>query len=42
VEEVFGLGDLSSYEEAGLKALIPELRESIEKGTLFANEAGGQ
>eukprot|EP00884_Botryococcus_braunii_P018759 jgi/Botrbrau1/5567/Bobra.0023s0050.1 len=40
VEEVFGLGDLSAYEEAGLKALIPELHSSIEKGVIFAKEAG--
>jgi malate dehydrogenase len=34
-EKVFDLGDLSDYEKEGLKALIPELKASIEKGIEF-------
>lgn len=32
VEQIFGLGELSAYEAEGLKALMPELRQSIQKG----------
>jgi len=37
-EEIFGLGALSDYEQEGLKAMIPELASSIEKGIQFAKE----
>lgn len=37
VEEVFKLGEMSEYEQQGLKALLPELRASIDKGVEFAN-----
>jgi malate dehydrogenase len=36
VEEVYGLGELNDYEKAGLKAMMPELKSSIEKGIEFA------
>ena len=36
VEEIYGLGSLNEYEQAGLKAMMPELRASIEKGIAFA------
>lgn len=32
MEQIFGLGELSAYEAEGLKALMPELRQSIQKG----------
>jgi malate dehydrogenase len=38
VEEVFGLGPLSDYEQQGLESLKPELKASIEKGVKFANQ----
>ncbi|KAL4855483.1 malate dehydrogenase [Chlorella vulgaris] len=38
VEQIFGLGELSAYEAEGLKALMPELRQSIQKGEDFALE----
>jgi malate dehydrogenase len=38
VEEVFGLGPLSDYEQQGLESLKPELKASIEKGVEFANQ----
>lgn len=38
-EEIFGLGTLSSYEQEGLKAMIPELSASIEKGIQFAKDS---
>jgi malate dehydrogenase len=38
VEEIYGLGDLNDYEKTALKAMIPELGSSIEKGVKFANE----
>ncbi len=34
-EKVFPLGDLSDYEKEGLKAAIPELKSSIDKGVEF-------
>lgn len=34
-EKVFDLGELSEFEQAGLKDLIPELKASIEKGFEF-------
>ena len=34
-EKVHDLGELSEYEQAGLKALIPELKSSIDKGIEF-------
>jgi malate dehydrogenase len=34
-EKVFDLGELSDFEQAGLKDLIPELKSSIEKGFEF-------
>ena len=39
VEQIYGLGTLSDYETAGLKAMMPELRASIEKGIAFAKES---
>ncbi|PRW61160.1 malate mitochondrial isoform B [Chlorella sorokiniana] len=39
VEQVYGLGELNDYEKAGLKAMMPELRASIEKGISFAKES---
>ena len=38
VEQIYGLGELNDYEKAGLKAMMPELRASIEKGIQFAKE----
>ena len=38
VEQIYGLGELSDYEKAGLKAMMPELRASIEKGIQFAKD----
>lgn len=35
VEEIFGLGKLSDYEQRGLEALKEELQSSIEKGVSF-------
>jgi malate dehydrogenase len=35
VSEIYGLGDLSAYEQDGLKAMMPELTASIEKGVNF-------
>ena len=35
VSEIYGLGDLSDYEQEGLKAMMPELTASIEKGVNF-------
>eukprot|EP00889_Picochlorum_renovo_P001235 jgi/Picre1/28265/NNA_003671.t1 len=37
VEEVYGLGELNEYEQAGLKAMMPELKSSIDKGVEFAH-----
>ncbi len=34
-EKVFDLGELSDFEKAGLKDLIPELKASIDKGFEF-------
>jgi len=36
VEEVYGLGELNEYEQAGLKAMMAELKDSIAKGEEFA------
>lgn len=38
ISEIFGVGELSSYEQDGLKAMIPELTSSIEKGIAFAKD----
>lgn len=38
VEEVYGLGELNDFEKAGLKALIPELQASVDKGVKFVQE----
>ena len=38
VEEIFGLGTLSDFEQQGLEALKSELKSSIEKGINFANK----
>eukprot|EP00850_Spirogloea_muscicola_P020124 SM000207S06199 [mRNA] locus=s207:100552:102275:- [translate_table: standard] len=35
VEEVHGLGELSDYEKEALKKVLPELKDSIEKGVKF-------
>lgn len=34
-ERIFDLGELSEFEEAGLKDAIPELKASIQKGIEF-------
>jgi len=34
-EKMFDLGKLSDFEQAGMKDLIPELKDSIEKGFEF-------
>ena len=34
-EKIFDLGQLSEFEQAGMKDLIPELKDSIEKGFEF-------
>jgi hypothetical protein len=39
LEEVYDLGELSPYEEAGLKAMIPELQASIQKGIDFVAQS---
>ena len=36
IEEVLGLGDLSSSEKSGLEKLKPELKKSIDTGISFA------
>lgn len=36
-EKVMGLGELTDFEQAGLKDAIPELKASIQKGIDFAN-----
>lgn len=38
VEEIFGLGPLSEFEQKGLDNLKAELKSSIEKGIEFANK----
>lgn len=38
VEEIYGLGSLSKYEEECLDKLKPELLSSIQKGIEFANK----
>jgi malate dehydrogenase len=38
VEAIYGLGELNDYEKAGLKAMVPELKASIDKGVQFAHE----
>ncbi len=35
-EKVMGLGELTEFEQAGLKDAIPELKASIQKGIDFA------
>ena len=39
VEKIHGLGDLSEYEKAALKAMLPELISQIEKGVDFVKTA---
>uniref|UniRef100_A0A061RAG2 Malate dehydrogenase n=1 Tax=Tetraselmis sp. GSL018 TaxID=582737 RepID=A0A061RAG2_9CHLO len=39
VEEVYGLGKLSAYEEEALKAMMPELNAQIQKGIDFVHQA---
>lgn len=39
VEEILGLGTLSAYEQKALEGLIPELRQSIQKGVDFVKNA---
>ncbi len=39
VEKVHGLGELNDYEKAGLKAMLPELIDQIQKGIDFAKKA---
>ena len=36
VEKIHGLGELSAYERKGLDAMMPELKDSINKGVEFA------
>ena len=40
VEEVMGLGELSTYEKAGIEAMKAELESSIAKGKAFVAESG--
>ncbi len=35
---MYGLGELNDYEQEGLKAMMPELIASIEKGMKFVKE----
>lgn len=37
VAKIHGLGDMSPFEQSGLKKLIPELQKSEAKGVAFAN-----
>jgi malate dehydrogenase len=39
VDKVFDVGTLSDYEKDGLKAMMPELLASIEKGLQFVKGA---
>lgn len=39
VEQIYGLGDMNDYERNALKAMMPELRASIEKGVKFVQES---
>ena len=39
IEEIYGLGKLSSYEEEAVQAAMPELRSSIQKGIDFVHQA---
>lgn len=39
VDKIHDLGPLSDYEKAGLKAMMPELLASIEKGVQFVKGA---
>jgi malate/lactate dehydrogenase len=36
VEQIYGIGDINEYEQAALKAMMPELRAQIDKGVQFA------
>ena len=36
VEKIHGLGELSAYEQKSLDAMMPELKDSINKGVEFA------
>lgn len=38
VEEVYGLGEMNDYEKENLRAMMQELRASIEKGVKFVQE----
>ncbi|XP_074319308.1 malate dehydrogenase, mitochondrial-like [Silene latifolia] len=42
VEEIMGLGSLSEYETKALEKLIPELKESIDKGIEFVKNASAK
>ena len=36
VEKIHGLGELSAYEQKALEGMMPELKDSIDKGVEFA------
>jgi malate dehydrogenase len=38
VEKVYGMGELNDYEKEALKAMMPELAASIEKGHKFVHD----
>ena len=38
-EEIYGLGALNAYEQAALDAMMPELKEQIQKGIDFVHQA---
>ena len=38
VEEIYGLGEMNDYEKENLRAMMQELRASIEKGVKFVQE----
>lgn len=39
LEEVYGLGQLSAYEQEGLNAMMAELKEQIQKGVDFVKQS---
>ena len=38
VETIYGLGELSNTEKAGLESMLPQLRAEIEKGVKFTKD----
>ena len=39
LEEVYGLGQLNAYEQECLDAMMPELKQQIQKGIDFVKQA---